>query len=228
MKALFTLKSALNQGTFNSLVAIMVMLPAVYPHAVAFASQTSKNKTALVFEITDPSVLSPSKDSPDENQKSNTSVIPCTDPLAVRLNKYLVDHNSPLAPFACDMVKQPQWQRALAISWVESNFGRFCADNNCSGIGVAPGHPSWRKYETKLAWFKDMCKLLETPRYKEKYTTFEKMRGIYVYPGSDNWVNGAKKKYADLIGITEDAEEETIGIIPVVASVDSKIVVLNQ
>ena len=79
-------------------------------------------------------------------------------------------------------------------------------DNNCSGIGVKPGHPSWRKYKTKLDWFIDLNNLLEKPIYKEKYTTFKKMRGVYVQPGSDNWVNGATKKYNDFMAITTQAE----------------------
>ncbi|MBL8029685.1 MAG: hypothetical protein JNN11_00320 [Candidatus Doudnabacteria bacterium] len=206
MKALFNLKSAINQSTFGALVAILALLPAMNPH-LALANQTSKNKTALVFNIQDPSVLF--KDSTDENQKLLTiEEITSNDPLTIRLKDYLEDHNSPLSAYSSEITKQPQWQRALAISWVESNFGRRCADNNCSGIGVEPGHPAWRKYKTKLDWFVDMCKLLEKPIYKEKYTTFEKMRGIYVYPGSDAWVNGSKKKYAELMALTSLAQEE--------------------
>ena len=106
------------------------------------------------------------------------------------------------------MVKLPQWQRALAVSYVESHMGLYCFDNNCSGIGVKPGHPSWRKYPTKLEWFKDLSKLLEKPIYKEKYTTFAKMKGVYVQPGSANWVNGAQKKYNELIALTNEAEQE--------------------
>jgi hypothetical protein len=207
----------------QSLVTFITIISIGFPYS-AFAAIQETAGQATIFEIN-----STQKDTVVETSKFlRFNEIVAQDPLVDKLKTYLEKHKSPLAQYAEEIIQQPQWQRALAISWVESNFGRRCADNNCSGIGVAPGHPSWRKYETKLAWFKDMCKLLETPRYKEKYTTFEKMRGIYVYPGSDSWVKGAKQKYADLIGITEDAEEETIGIIPVVASVDSKIVVLNQ
>jgi hypothetical protein len=122
----------------------------------------------------------------------------------------LEKHRSPLAEFAGEMVKQPQWQRALAISWVESNFCKRHMDNNCSGIGVAPGHKLWRKYETHLDWFKDMSALMEKPIYKEKYTTFQKMKGVYVQPGSANWVNGAQKKYNELIKLTQESEVQKI------------------
>jgi hypothetical protein len=207
MKALLTfLKSIFNQSSLASMVAMLVLAPGVYPH-LALANQTSQEKTAIVFKIPDTSVLK--KITTDENKTSLTfAEITESDPLTIRLKEYLEKHNSPLAQYAGEMTKLPQWQRALAISWVESNFGRFCADNNCSGIGVAPGHPAWRKYQTKLDWFKDMTKLMETPRYKEKYTTFEKMRGVYVYPGSDAWVFGAKTKYAQLMALTSLAQEE--------------------
>ncbi len=135
------------------------------------------------------------------------------DPLVNNLKLYLEKHRSPLAEYAGEMVKQPQWQRALAISWVESNFCKRHMDNNCSGIGVAPGHKLWRKYETHLDWFKDMSALMEKPMYKEKYTTFQKMRGVYVQPGSASWVNGAQKKYNDLVKITEDSEIQKISQI---------------
>ncbi len=191
---------------------MLVLVPAVYPHAVALASQTSQDKTALIFEIKDPSVLF-KKDSSDENQKSlSYDDLVNSDPLTIRLHDYLVAHNSPLSPYAAEMVKQPQWQRALAISWVESNFCIHRVDNNCSGIGVAPGHPSWRKYPTVLEWFKDMSRLMETPRYKEKYTTFEKMKGIYVYPGSPSWVNGSKQKYAELMSLTSQALDDSVAL----------------
>lgn len=132
------------------------------------------------------------------------------DPLVNNLKLYLEKHRSPLAEFAGEIIKQPQWQRALAISWVESNFCKRHMDNNCSGIGVAPGHKLWRKYETHLDWFKDMSALMEKPIYKDKYTTFQKMRGVYVQPGSANWVNGAQKKYNELIKLTQESEVQKI------------------
>ena len=213
MKTLFTLKSALNQSVLNSLVSMLVLIPAVYPHAVAFASQTSnKDKTALIFEIQDPTVLF-KNNSTVENQKSlSMDDIVSNDPLTIRLKQYLQDHNSPLAPYASEMVKQPQWQRALAISWVESNFCIHNVDNNCSGIGGAPGQASWRMYPTVFDWFKDMCALMETPRYKNTYTTFEKMNRVYVQPGSQNWVNGSKQKYGELMALTSQALDDSVAL----------------
>lgn len=212
MKALFTLKSAINQSTIFGFSALIALIPAIYPEvALGHTQQTSGRTDALVFEIKDLSKLT--ADNSDQNQNLLTvEQLKNSDPLTIRLKAYLEKHKSPLAEYAAEIPHNPQWQRALAVSWVESNFGRFCADNNCSGIGVAPGHKSWRKYTTKLDWFKDMSKLMETPRYKEKFTTFEKMRGVYVQPGSDAWVFGAKKKYAELMALTTEAEKEKIAL----------------
>lgn len=178
-------------------LCLISLIAWVIPHSSA--TLAAEQEKAQIFEIQNPNLI---------NTSIDFHTLVENDPLSKNLQEYLEEHDSPLAEYATEIVKQPQWQRALAISWVESNFGRFCADNNCSGIGVAPGHPAWRKYPNKLEWFKDMTKLMETPRYKEKYTTFEKMRGIYVYPGSDNWVRGAKQKYAELMALEKNSEEQ--------------------
>lgn len=215
MKALLALKAACNQHVLSVLIALVALTPAIYPE-ITLAAEGSANKdnSALVFEIKDSSKLSATQTATQtENQKSITfEQITTNDPLTIKLKAYLEDHNSPLAEYADEIIQQPQWQRALAVSWVESNFGRFCADNNCSGIGVAPGHPSWRKYPTKLEWFKDMSQLMERPIYKERFTTFEKMRGVYVQPGSASWVYGAKRKYAELMILTTEAQNEKLAM----------------
>lgn len=208
MKALLTLKSAKNLSSLLGIAALIILTPAIYPEFVLAAElQTSGKNQSIVFEINDSSKLFA------QNQISITiESLKSNDPLISKLEDYLKKHNSPLSIFAPEIIQQPQWQRALAISWVESNFGRFCADNNCSGIGVAPGHPSWRKYPTKLEWFKDMSLLMEKDIYKNKYNTFEKMKGVYVQPGSRSWVYGAKTKYAELMALTAEAENEKIAM----------------
>jgi len=211
MKALLALKAACNQHALSVLVALVALTPAIYPEiTLAAEGPANRDNGALVFEINNSSKLLAK---PTENQNSITfKEITSSDPLAIKLKAYLEDHDSPLAEYSDEIIQQPQWQRALAVSWVESNFGIHCYDNNCSGIGVEPGHPAWRKYETKLDWFKDMAQLMETDRYKYKYDTFEKMKGIYVYPGSASWVYGAKKKYAELMVLTADAETEKLAL----------------
>lgn len=206
MKALLALKAAYHQSSILGILALVALVPAIYPEITLANELPAKRENgALVFEINNSSKLSATNLTSQNSIKLEEVV--ASDPLCEKLKQYLTDHNSPLAEYSCEIIQQPQWQRALAVSWVESNFGRFCADNNCSGIGVEPGHPSWRKYSTKLEWFKDMCQLMEKDIYKNKYNTFEKMRGVYVQPGSAAWVFGAKKKYAELMVITSEAEE---------------------
>lgn len=180
------------------------------PHlALAAELQTAGQTKAQIFEIkvSDPNLVIQTLKTNDSNSLTIDS-IQDNDPLVVKLKAYLEKNDSPLGIYADQIILQPQWQRALAISYVESHMGRDCFDNNCSGIGVKPGHPSWRKYQTKLDWFVDLNTLLEKPIYKEKYTTFAKMKGVYVQPGSANWVNGAQRKYDELMAITEQAEAE--------------------
>lgn len=115
-----------------------------------------------------------------------------------KLKTYLERKGSPLALFADTIAKLKHWRLVLAISNSESSLGRRCADNNCSGIGVMPGHPLWRSYETKAEWAKDLDKLIEK-RYKN--WSLEKMNGVYNQPGSENWVYAARQILDDLQSI---------------------------
>lgn len=211
MKALFNPEPLLEKGVI--LVILFSLAHMVYPELLmvhkAYASDQAQE--ALVFQIKDPSVLQPQTQTQPQTQLTYEEITK-TDPLVIALKDYLAAHKSPLEEYADKIVLEPQWQRALAISWVESNFCKRHADNNCSGIGVAPGHKLWRKYDTHLDWFKDMSRLMEKPLYKERLTTFKQMKGVYVQPGSMNWVNGAQKKYDELMQITEQAEAERVAL----------------
>jgi hypothetical protein len=207
MNALSNLKSAIDQSSSKiGIIALIMLIPVIFPRLAFAAELQTLGQQNQIFEIkiTDSSVLS---QSPKQNSLSIDTVAK-NDPLVVSLKQYLEKHNSPMAEYAGEIIKQPQWQRALAISYVESHMGRYCHSNNCSGIGGAPGMKSWRKYATKLDWFKDMCQLMEKPIYKVKYTTFKQMNGVYVQPGSANWINGATKKFNDLMAITAQSEIE--------------------
>jgi hypothetical protein len=76
----------------------------------------------------------------------------------------------------------------LAISFVESTFGRSCYYYNCSGIGGTP--PNLRKYNSYAEWIADFDQLLEQ-RYKG--VPPEKFIGLYVQPGSPNWIYGVNQ-----------------------------------
>jgi hypothetical protein len=209
MKAPLSLTSAIEKVAV--LLAFLPLVFMVYPEfaAAAYVAQNPQGK-ALVFEIdskSTPKLLSYAELA-DYHAKTNVNAI-----LAPKVKAYLESKGSPLAVYADEIVKQPQWQRALAISFVESNFGKRCADNNCSGIGVSPSHASWRRYPTKLDWFKDMTQLLEKPIYKQRYTNCSTMKGVYVVPGSARWVNGCNQVSNELLAITAQAEQERSAFI---------------
>lgn len=171
--------------------AIVVVAQLSVPHSVALAADSVK---PLEFAVANqPTMLS-------YEQLVND------DPLPKLVEEYLKSKGSPLHIYSADIIKQPRWEISLAVSRVESNLGQFCANNNCSGIGNAPGTSTWRKYPTKLEWFKDMSALMQKPLYSQKLTTCEKMRGVYVVPGSNNWVNGCKKTLSELNALTQKAE----------------------
>ncbi len=107
-----------------------------------------------------------------------------------KLKQYLEDKKSPLVEIVNTIAELKHWKLVLAISNSESSLGRRCYENNCSGIGVEPGHPLWRSYNTKAEWAKDLDKLLGR-RYKD--WTLEKMNGVYNQPGSQNWLMASKQ-----------------------------------
>lgn len=115
-----------------------------------------------------------------------------------KLQNYLASKRSPLAKddLALDaLLHAKNMKMILGISFVESNFAQHCVDNNCSGMGVAPEHPSWQKFKSLANWIIAFDQLLER-RYKN--WTPEEMLGIYVYPGTDNWKNGVEQVLGEL------------------------------
>ncbi|HVY67997.1 MAG TPA: hypothetical protein VHA30_03850, partial [Patescibacteria group bacterium] len=148
MKALLTLKAAINQTSLIAFATLVSLLSVIYPEMALAASIQSSGQSALVFEIKDPNLIQVQY----QNQLTYDEAA-ANDPLVIKVNDFLKKYNSPLAMYSAEIVQQPQWQRALAVSWVESNMGQHCVNNNCSGIGGAPGSPTWRKYPTKLDWF---------------------------------------------------------------------------
>jgi hypothetical protein len=131
--------------------------------------------------------------------KENREVVePPVDQLAIRreiLKKYLASKNS---PFADDdsaieaFAASKNMKLMVAISFVESTFGKHCYYYNCSGIGGTP--PNLRKYDSYAEWIADFDKLLED-RYKD--VPIEKFIGLYVQPGSPNWLYGVRQVLAE-------------------------------
>ncbi|MBX4188020.1 MAG: hypothetical protein KW793_02690 [Candidatus Doudnabacteria bacterium] len=108
-----------------------------------------------------------------------------------KLRAYLLEKRS---PFADDeealeaFVHSRNMKLMVAISFVESTFGKHCYYYNCSGIGGTP--PNLRKYNSYAEWIKDFDELLEN-RYKDLPP--EKFIGLYVQPGSASWLYGVKQ-----------------------------------
>jgi len=117
-----------------------------------------------------------------------------------RLHTYLKNKNTPFAEVSDIIAEQKHWKLILAISFAESTFGRNCVDNNCSNIGVKPGHDYWRKYASLGDWVKDFNKLLER-RYSD--WTLEEMNGVYVQPKNPNWLVATRQ-------ILEELQEQGI------------------
>ena len=111
------------------------------------------------------------------------------------LTSYLQGKNSPFAAEAETIAQQPHWQLILAIAFAESTLGKNCNDNNCSNIGVKPGHPSWRRYASYKDWVIDFNRLLDK-RYND--WTLEQMCGVYVKPCNPNWLAATKQILGEL------------------------------
>jgi hypothetical protein len=113
-----------------------------------------------------------------------------------QLREYFVKRKSPFAKDDSTLdafLNSKNMRLMIAISFVESTMGKKCYYNNCSGIGGTP--PNLRKYDSYADWIKDFDSLLER-RYKG--LPIEKFMGLYVQPGSPNWINGVKQILGEL------------------------------
>jgi hypothetical protein len=113
-----------------------------------------------------------------------------------RLREYFLYRNSPFAKDNSTIdafLNSNNMKLMIAISFVESTMGKRCYYHNCSGIGGYP--PNLRKYESYAEWVRDFDLLLER-RYKGMDP--EDMMGVYVQPGSPNWISGVRQILAEL------------------------------
>lgn len=99
------------------------------------------------------------------------------------LKKYLESKKSPLAPYAKELIAQPNWKRIVAITSIESSFCRRQVGFNCWGIKARKG--GYVKYSSFSQAIVDANRVME--KYKGK--TYKQMMGVYVVPGSPNWLN---------------------------------------
>lgn len=108
-----------------------------------------------------------------------------------KLKEYLESKKSPLAKddaALTALAESKNMKMIVAISFVESTFCKNHYYHNCSGIGGTP--PNLRQYDSYSEWIEDFDILLEK-RYKD--VPPEDFIGLYVQPGSPNWLYGVKQ-----------------------------------
>ncbi|OGE86016.1 MAG: hypothetical protein A3J48_03215 [Candidatus Doudnabacteria bacterium RIFCSPHIGHO2_02_FULL_46_11] len=156
------------------------------------AEQGIKVVSQQVIDVASPVFTALIKGSRDEKEL-------LAEELALRkekLKQYLASYNS---PFAEDdgaleaFATSKNMKLMVAISFVESTFGKHCYYYNCSGIGGTP--PTLRKYDSYAEWIQDFDDLLER-RYKDLPP--EEFIGLYVQPGSPSWLYGVKQVLSEL------------------------------
>lgn len=214
MKALSTLKSAIDQSSFVGIIALVLLTPVFFPQLALAAELQTLGQQALVFKI----------NAPLQNQNSIVlQQIVQADPLATNLKAYLENNHSPLADYTTELLSKSNWQKIVAISFVESNMCVHHYYYNCSGIG---GQEYLRKYKNFGEWIDDMSTLLDT-RYNG--WSLDKMNGVYVQPKSYNWGLGSKKVLADLAVLEQTSEaQRTVIAQTATNTVNSDLAILTK
>jgi len=181
------------------IVSTLALLSLVVWHnpAVATAYAQTPAQNALVFQIKPNTNISSSNTQPQLIAEAQLAQI---DKRVEAVRTYLESKNAPLAQYTEILLAQDDWKKILAISNAESNMGRHCSQNNCSGIMYGKG--GLRSYNTIPDWIVDLQGLIDR-RYKTM--SLDKMNGIYVQPRSANWYQASSKVYNDL----EQIEKQT-------------------
>ena len=158
---------------------------ALYDNTAHLAQNGIKVVSQQVIDITSPVFAAFVKENREERDLK-------AEQLAIRKQKlkaYLESKNSPFAKDDATLdafVQSKNMKMMVAISFVESTFGKHCYSYNCSGIGGS----RLREYNSYAEWVHDFDSLLER-RYKDLPP--EEFVGLYVQPGSPNWIYGVKQ-----------------------------------
>jgi hypothetical protein len=72
-----------------------------------------------------------------------------------------------------------------------------------------------KKYDSYASWMKDLDQLLRN-RYADM--PYKKMMGVYVVPGSANWLNGTTRVHAELDDLENKVNSTQFTIAPVQAA----------
>jgi hypothetical protein len=207
MKATFIyLESAIEKSLH--IVTLLSLLVWVHPGiAQATSLHTQEVNSALVFNI-EPKLNTEQHKTQAPQNSLNIEEIINADPLKIKLEKYLLEHDSPLAADAGYLIQLPNWKKDLAIATVESNLCIHSLANNCSGIMMKNG--KIEPFANYRDWAKRMDGLMASPTYANR--SFKAMIGIYVVPGSFNWHNGAERTYAELENLEKEAHQERVAL----------------
>ncbi len=180
------------------IVALFSLATWIFPVAGKAHAETVGQTKSLVFEINPDSKLNP------ENQNQFANI----DKEVALVREYLESKDAPLANYTEILLAQKDWKTIVAISNAESNMGKYCWYNNCSGIyeRFDNGYQGLKRYDNMAEWIVDLQNLIE-----KRYSgwTLAEMNGTYVYPKSKNWFLASSKVYNDLSQIEQQFPNQT-------------------
>ncbi len=114
-----------------------------------------------------------------------------------RLQVWLSDRKSPLAPYSSSILESPYWSTIIGICHIEqSKDGGICnrlpggKNWNLWGIGGSSGLAYYSTPEQGIQAISELLAKYETEYGK---TTIEQLNGFYVLPASNNWLNTVLK-----------------------------------
>jgi len=188
-------------------IALFSIVTWIYPAPMTAHAQTlAQNISSIIFEVKTNTTGSAAVAAPENKNSQLQKEQENTAKKVALLKEYLESKNAPLADYADVLIAQPDWKTIIAISHAESNMGKHCYFNNCSGIyeRYDKGYAGLKKYPTKADWIVDLQQLLAN-RYDG--WTLEDMNGTYVYPKSSNWIKATTTIYDELTNLEDQFPE---------------------
>lgn len=205
MTAYFRFSWSSKERIITSVIVLFSLFTWHMPVTRAANAEIGEQKS-LVFEI-NPDQLRLASENQNTEQRQNDLKLKKVHRKVELVREYLENKNAPLADYTEIILAQEDWKLILAISNAESNMGKRCYYNNCSGIygRFDMGYAGLKKYETKAHWIVDLQNLLDR-RYEG--WTLDKMNGVYVYPRSQSWYAATSTVYNALDKIEKQVDKE--------------------
>lgn len=126
--------------------------------------------------------------------------------LAQRVQEYLEEQRSPLAPYAKILITLKNWKKIIALANAESTMCKRYREEtaNCWGIG---GANLWTLGKDLGEGIKSVNNFLSNnpKKSKVKYAQmdFKQMNGLYKQPAAEHWVYNNETVYQDLTKIEQ-------------------------